>query len=207
MVDVEKLQKEQLKLAKKVITKDDFDNSNLIAGCDQSYIEKKVISAVVVCDYKTKKVIEKSHAITDTLIPYIPGFLSYRESPAIIEAFNKLENKPDILMVDGNGILHFRRIGMASHIGILLDIPTIGVAKRLLCGDLKDGKVYMENEGRAIEFISREHAKPIYISPGHRISLKTSFEIVKNLMEYPHKLPEPLHIAHKLVTKLREELK
>ncbi|MBS3131699.1 endonuclease V [Candidatus Woesearchaeota archaeon] len=205
-MDIEKLKQEQLRLAKKVITSDSFGKIETIAGVDQSFEGDKVISAIVVCSYKDMKPIEKQHAEAESKTPYISGFLSYRESPAIVEAFNKLENKPDILIVDGNGILHPRRMGMASHVGILLDIPTIGVAKSLIGGHLSEGVVYMEKEARAYEFFSREYAKPLYISPGHKISLKTSLEIIKKCIVLPHKLPEPLHLAHRLADTLRKNI-
>lgn len=205
-MNVRDLKKEQLRLAKKVVVKDDFEELEYIGGCDQAFVDDKVVSAVVVLDYNTLKVVEKKYATADAPIQYIPGFLSYRESPAVIAAVSKLEQKPDILMVDGNGILHPRRIGMASHLGILLDMPTIGVAKKLFLGEEKDGKIIVEDEARAIAMKTKEHAKPIYVSPGHRVSLKTAADIVKKCMVEKHKLPEPLHEAHKYSNKVRERL-
>lgn len=196
-MNIRKLKEEQLKLAKKVVVKDDFDKIELIGGCDQAFFDNKIVSAVTVLDYKTLKVVEKIYAVVDSKVPYIPGFLAYREAPAVVEAFTKLEKKPDILMVDSNGILHPRRIGMASHLGVILDIPTIGVAKNLMMGDKKENKIYVEEEARAMEVVTKEHANPLYVSPGHRISLKTSVEIVKNCIKLPHKLPEPIHHAHR----------
>ncbi len=200
------LEKEQLRLAKKVIVKDDFDELKLIGGCDQAFTDNKVISAVVVLDYATLKVVEKKYAVVEAPIQYIPGFLSYRESPAVIEAVSKLNQKPDLLMVDANGILHPRKIGMASHLGILLDMPTIGVAKKLLMGEEKDGKILVDGEPRALAIKTKEHAKPIYVSPGHRVSMRTAAEVVKKCMVEKHKLPEPLHEAHKYSNKVREML-
>ncbi|MBW2971543.1 endonuclease V [Candidatus Woesearchaeota archaeon] len=205
-MNIRDLKKEQLKLAKKVTVKDDFEEMNYIGGCDQAFIDNKVISAVVVLEYKTLKLVEKKYAVVDAPIQYIPGFLSYREGPAIVEAVSKLQQKPDIMMVDANGILHPRKIGMASHVGILLDMPTIGVAKKLLLGEEIDGKIVVEGEKRAVVLKTKEHAKPIYISPGHRISLKTSEEIVKKCMVEKHKLPEPLHEAHKYSNKIRDRM-
>ena len=206
-MNIIKLKDEQLKLAEKVIVNDNFEKIEKIAGVDQTFIDKDVISGIVVCDYKDLKPIEKKYAVVKAKIPYVSSFLSYRESPAIVEAFNKLENKPNILIVDGNGILHPRRIGMASHVGILLDIATIGVAKRLMAGEAKEGTIYIEKEARGYELITREHSRPIYVSPGHKVSLKTSLEIVKKCIRFPHKLPEPLHLAHIYANKVRDELK
>ena len=205
-MDIRELKKEQIRLAKKVIVKDEFDELNYIGGCDQAFIDNKVISGVVVLDYKTLKIVEKKYAVAEAPVQYIPGFLSYREGPAIVEAVNKLQQKPDILLVDGNGILHERKLGMASHVGILLDMPTIGVAKSLLLGEEKEGKIVVDGEIRAVTMRTKEHSKPIYISPGHRVSLKTAEEVVKKCMVEKHKLPEPLHEAHKYSNKVRDRL-
>ena len=206
MVDFQKLKEEQSKLAKKTITKDNFDKLDTIGGVDQAYHGEKVISAIVVCDDRTNTILEKVYAIADAKIPYVPGFLSYREGPAIGAAYSKLENKPDILIFDGNGILHPLRCGIATHMGVLLNQPSIGVAKELLLGEQKNGKIIVEKETRAVELITREKSKPVYISPGHKVSLKTSVEIVKKLLVFPHKLPEPLHLAHKYANEIRAKI-
>ena len=93
---------------------------------------------------------------------------------------------------------------MASHVGILLDTATIGVTKRLMLGEVKDKTVYVDKEARGYGLITKEHANPIYISPGHKISLKTSLEVIKKCIRLPHKLPEPLHLARKQGNKIRE---
>ncbi|MBI2135285.1 endonuclease V [Candidatus Woesearchaeota archaeon] len=204
MIDINKLKEEQIKLAKKVIINDSVKNIKTIAGAEQAFFSNKVVSAIVVCDYKSFNIIEEKYAIADAKIPYISGFMFYREGPAVMEAFNSLEQKPDVLMVNGNGILHSRRIGMASHLGILLDTPTIGVAKRASLGEIKEKTIYVDKEARGYEFVSREHAKPLYVSPGHKVSLKTSFDIVKKCTIYPHKLPEPLHLAHRYANKIKK---
>ena len=203
MLNASKLKEEQLKLAKEVVLKESFSKVKLIAGCDQAFVDGEVVSGVVVLD-KDMQTVEKAYSIVKAQIPYIPGFLFYREGPAIIDAFNKLEKKPDVLLVDGNGILHPIRLGMASHLGVVLDIPTIGVTKRLMCGDVKEGKVYVDKEIRGIELKTREHSNPLYVSPGHKISFGKSMEVVKNSLKHPHKLPEPLHLAHRYVNEVRK---
>ena len=95
---------------------------------------------------------------------------------------------------------------MASQVGILLDTATIGVAKSLSLGEVKDKTIYVEKEARGYELVTREHARPIYISPGHKISLKTSLEVVKKCIRFPHKLPEPLHLAQKLGNRVKKEM-
>jgi deoxyribonuclease V len=206
MVDLAKLKEEQLKLAKKVILTDNVKKIKTIAGADQAYIGDKVISAIVVCDYKSMDIIEEKYAAVDAKLPYISGFLFYRDGPAIIEAYNLLENKPDVLILKANGIIHPRRIGMATHVGILLDTATIGATKKLMLGETKENTVYIEKEAVGYQLITREHANPIFISPGHKISLKTSLEAIKNCIRYPHKLPIPLDLAHKYSNKIRDEL-
>ena len=206
MIDVDKLKGEQLKLAKKVVLKDSFSELGTIGGVDQAFHNDNVISAIVVCDCKTMEVKEKAYAILKTNIPYITGFLAYREGPAISEAYAKIQQKPDVMIFDGNGILHPRKCGLASHMGVILDQASIGVAKQLIAGELKNNKIYVGNEARAELVVTKEHSKPLYISPGHKISLKTSVEIVKNCMRYPHKLPEPLHHAHRYANEIRAKV-
>ena len=204
MFDLKKMEEEQSRIAKKVILKDSFDSSNFIGGVDSTYHEKLAISAIVIWDTKKSEIIEKVYAVQKAKVPYISGFLAFREGPSISEAFSKLNQKPDLMMFDGNGILHPRRCGLACHMGVLLDVPSIGVAKSMMFGQEKDGTVYEGKEALAKSYVSREYAKPMYISPGHRISLKTSFELVKKTIRPPHKLPEPLHQAHRYVSSVRE---
>jgi len=171
-MNIIELKKEQIKLAKKVVVKDDFDDIKYIGGCDQAFMNGKIISAIAVLDCETLEVVEKKYAIVDAPLPYMPGFLSYRESPAVVEAVIKLKQKPDIMMVPANGILHPRKMGMASHLGIILDMPTIGVAKKLVMGEEEKGKIVVEGEKRAAVLKIKEHSNPIYVSPGHSNKIK-----------------------------------
>lgn len=205
MIDKKKLIAEQLKLAKKISIKDDFEKAELFAGCDTAYTGNKIIAAVIVLD-KEGRIIEKKHAVDAITFPYIPGLLAYRDSKAIIAAFQKLENKPDILFINANGILHPRRIGMASHLGLLLDTATIGIAKHLLIGKIVDGKVYDKDEVLASAQVSKKGANPIFISPGHKIGFRSSIEFTKKFMK-EHKLPEPLHLAHRYANSIKKSLK
>ncbi len=205
-MNINDLKKEQIKLAKKVVLKDDYEEITYIGGVDQAFLDNKVISGVVVMEMKTLKIVEKKYAVVEAPMQYIPGFLSYREGPAIVEAITKLDQRPEMLLVDGNGILHPRRIGLASHVGILLDIPTIGVAKKISMGEIKDGKIMDEGRVLGIELKTKEYSKPIYISQGHRVSLKSCEKIVKQVSVEGHKMPEPLHEAHKYVNKVRKKL-
>lgn len=206
MINLERLKEEQAKLAKKVIIKDSFEKLELVAGVDCAYPDDKVVAAIIVCDYKTMEAKEKAYSVVKSKFPYIPGFLAYRECHSISDAYVKLQLKPDLLILDGHGILHPRRFGLASHIGVLLDIASMGVAKQLLVGEVKGNIVYVEKEARGEMRVTREHSKPVYISPGHKVSLKTSVKIVKDCTRFPHKLPEPLHLAHKYANEIVDKI-
>lgn len=206
-MDIEKLKEEQLAAAKKVITADEVGQPKTIGGCDCAFVGDTVIAAVAVCDAKSLKLMEKQLAAVKTGFPYIPGLLYYREGGAITAAFNKLKNRPDVLMVDGNGLLHPLRCGLASHLGVELNQATIGVAKTKLLGEEDEaGNIKVGNEILGIEVKLKEHTKPLYVSVGHKLSLQTAVEIVQKTIRQPHKLPEPLHIAHRLADKARKEL-
>ena len=205
-MNIEKLKEEQLAAAHKVVTTDEHGELKTFGGCDCAYFDKMVIAAVVVCDDKLK-VIEKQTASVETDFPYLPGLLYYREGEAIKAAFAKLKNKPDILLVDGNGVLHPLRCGLASHIGVELDQPTIGVAKTRLLGEEDEaGNIKVGKDIIGAEFKAKEHAKQIYVSVGHKVSLETAMEVVQKTTKHPHKLPEPLHLAHRLADKARQEM-
>lgn len=205
-MNIERLKEEQLAAARNVITEDKVGKVRLIAGCDCAFLDKVVIAAVVVCDDELN-VVEKQTAAVENDFPYIPGLLYYREGKAIKEAFTKLRNKPDVLLVDGNGVLHPLRCGMASQLGVELDQATVGVAKNKLLGEEDEvGNIKVGNEILGIELKSKEHSKPLYISVGHKVSLKTAVEMAQKSIRHPHKLPEPLHIAHRVADKAMREM-
>ena len=202
---LERLREIQKKVAREVSVKDSIELANVktIAGFDLAYMKNKLICAATVLSYPDLKVIEKKHIIADQTIPYIPGFLGFREGPPIIELFGKLENKPDVIVVDGHGIAHPLKCGLATYVGVQLNVPAIGVAKKKYVGDIKDDKLYIKDELRARLIKTREHAKPLLVSAGHRISLKSAVEIISRSIIQPHKLPEQLHIAHRHADKVR----
>jgi deoxyribonuclease V len=201
MTKVEELEKEQVELAKQVIKQDCFSKLELIGGLDIRILEDKIICSIVVCDYKSMKVLEHHLAEKDCKIRYLPGFRAQNELGTMVEAYNKLKQKPDVLLINASGTLHPRKCGLASHIGIKLDLPVIGITKNLLCGKNKGGYIILGDEvvGRAV--IAKEKAKPLFISVGHKVSLDKSIEIVKNCMREGHKLPEPIVIAQMLIKK------
>lgn len=189
-------------VASHACTEDRFDEINTIAGVDQAFFDDKVISGIVSLDYETLE--EKDHvcAIEAVDFPYIPTFLSFREGKAIVSAYEKLPGKPELLMIDGCGINHPRFAGLATHIGVALDIPTIGVAKSILCGTSRQPVNAREfypltysNKHIGWVLKSKENCNPIIVAPGHRVSMESSIEIVRHCLR-GYKLPEPTRQAH-----------
>ncbi len=205
-MDLAELKREQFKLAPKVVLRDSFTSIKTIAGTNCIPIGNKLLAGVVVCEFPSMKLLEKKTYLLDNPLPYQPGFQAYREMPAIIEAYNRLEQEPDVILVSGSGIVHPRRIGLASHLGLALNKATIGVTESRLCGQVQQGKIIVENEIRGFEIKTREFSNPIYVSPGHLVSLGTVLNVIPKTIQYPHKLPEPLHLAHKLARKKAKEL-
>jgi deoxyribonuclease V len=194
-----------------VITEDDFGELRLIAGVDQSFMDDKIISCIIVLKYDSLEVVERVHSIQPVNYPYIPTFLSFREGPAIVSAFKKLKIPPDILLVDGAGINHPRRAGIATHVGVALDVPTIGITKKILCGEGKEpAEVGEANpliyEGKNVGWLlkSGKRSRTIVVAPGHRVSLDSSLSIVKKCLRN-HKLPEPLRLAHEYANDLKKK--
>jgi len=204
-IDLKKLEEEQKKLAKQLQIKNkrDFSESR-IAGVFSVFFENKIISAVVLCD-ESLEILEQAYFQDKIKFPYISGFRAYRELPSLVSCIDKLEEKPDIIIVNGHGIAH-KKLGLASHLSITTGIPTIGVANKLLHGKINRGKIEINGKVVGEEFLSRDNARPLYVSPGNLIDLKTALEIVSKTTKFPHKLPEPLHFAMRYAKKVRKEL-
>lgn len=195
MQNLDRLVENQKTLARKVSLEDGFEKIKTIAGADSAFSRGKVFSTVVVTEYPSVKPLERSFHSEKEGFPYIPGFLSYREAPSIEKAFKKLKAKPDVILVDGQGICHPRGIGLASHLGIILDVPTIGVAKSRLCGEAKKEKIFLKGSQVGWVLETKPGTRPLFVSPGHKVSIKQSQDIVKACIRN-HKLPEPLRLAH-----------
>ena len=205
-MDVVELKREQLKLASKIVLRDGFTSIKTIAGVDCIAVQDKLLACIVVCEFPSLRILEKKTYLLNDALPYREGFQDYREMPAIIEAYNKLDQEPDILLVNGNGIVHPRRIGLASHLGLALNKPTIGIAESLTLGRVEKGKIILYNEIVGFEIKTREFSKPVYVSPGHLISLGSVLNVIPQTIQYPHKMPEPLHLAHKVGKKKGKEM-
>lgn len=190
----------QNNLSKEIIDEDSFKDVKSVAGTDISFSRDNfAIAAAVVIDFKTLEVLEEKSLEVELLFPYISGFLGFREVDALISVLKILENNFDVLIVNGHGIMHPRGFGLASHVGILMDMPTIGVAKRLIGGYYKD---YNNNNllqiikfnGKSVGACNKQKC----ISIGHKISLKTALNIVGKTSIF--KIPEPIRHAHILAT-------
>jgi deoxyribonuclease V len=207
LAEAEQIQKEFLK--KLILVPLDFSKVSLIAGVDVSYVDDQALGIVVVIN-KNFEIIEVVHERLKVTFPYIPGFLAFREAPVILKCFEKLKNTPDVILFDGQGIAHPRRLGIASHVGILLNIPTIGVAKTILYGKCEkpsfvgQATELKDRNGEVIGFcyLSKKNTKPIVISPGYKTDLESSLHIVKSLLN-GFKLPEPVRLAHYYSQKLK----
>ena len=196
-------------LRHQVIVEDQFNQVNYVAGVDVGFQKNYQITkaAVAVLSYPDLDLVEQAIATIPTTFPYIPGFLSFREIPAIIAALKQLKITPDLILCDGQGLAHPRRFGMASHLGVLIDVPTIGVAKSLLIGkyeevpSAKGSWTPLIDRGETIGVVlrSRSHIKPIYISVGHRISLATAIDYVMGCIT-KYRLPETTRWADRLAS-------
>lgn len=185
---------------------------NTIAGADISYnkYSETVYAGIVVLSLPDLRIIESAGVRSIAKFPYIPGLLSFREAPSLLEAWDKLKTKPDVLMLDGQGIAHPRRFGIACHIGVLLDWPTIGCAKSILVG--KYGELGLEAGSRSplidkgeqvgVALRTKNKVAPVYVSPGHLIDLDSAVDLVlRSITKY--RLPETTRQAHLLVNRLR----
>jgi len=208
---VEKARRLQCQLATQVIKEDMLPKTlRYVAGVDVSYIGEWAFGAVAVLDYSSLAVAETRTAKVKASFPYIPTLLSFREIKPSLAAIRKLKMQPDVFMVDAQGIAHPYRLGFASHLGLLLGKPSVGVAKSLLCGQVqrarKEGWSPIIDQGEIIGAALRrrdEAGKPIYVSIGHKVALERAIEIAEHCIK-SGRLPEPIRIAHMLAT---EEMK
>lgn len=223
MRNLEELYRIQEEIASKASLTDELaiEKLKIIAGADQAFFydsksgnklkTEKIISAVVLLEYPSLRFIDYSYSVMSVDFPYVPGLLSFREAPAILNAFHALTIKPDLLVIDGGGINHPRFAGLATHVGVTLDIPTIGVTKKLLCGTGKlpteegeAGIITYRDKAVGYYLKSKKGSKPIVVAPGHKVSLETSLELIKTCIR-KHKLPEPTRVAHLCANKIKRD--
>lgn len=195
----------QQELRQHVVLNDDFDELNTIAGIDVGYDLKTNQSRAALVLLKNGELTTSVVAYDETPFPYVPGLLSFREAPVILKALACLQEPPDLIFVDGHGVAHPRRLGVAAHIGVLSGLPTIGVAKKKLCGDFDEpgphrgDRSLLMHKGERIGTVlrSKENVKPLFISPGHRVSHDTAVALVLQYLTR-YRLPEPTRLADKL---------
>ena len=199
----------QLQLRDRVIREDRFAPPQYIAGVDVGFEEggRLTRAAVAVLEFPSLNPLEQAIARRPTTFPYVPGLLSFREIPTILQALQRLSQPPQMLLCDGQGLAHPRRFGLACHLGVLTDTPSIGVGKTRLIGTHADvppekgAWVPLIDKGETIGAVlrSRQGVKPIYISIGHRISLPTAVDYVLAATK-GYKLPETTRAAHRLAS-------
>lgn len=208
------LREVQEDVKEKIRVENAHQDFSLIAGVDVSYSDRKAFPALSLWDHESGEEIDVFISKVEVGFPYIPTFLAFRELPALVDVIGSLKRKPDAIMVDGNGVMHPKGVGLASHLGVELDVPTIGVAKSRLCGHLQDeldrdeGKKCTEvkRNGKLIghALLTGKRAKnPIYVSAGHLISHAEAVNLVKSYCRY--KIPDPIRRAHIEATKRRKK--
>lgn len=205
-MDLASLRAQQIELASSVIREDRFINDPpaFIGGADVGFEQGGEVTraAMVLLKYPSLELVEYQVARIATTMPYIPGFLSFREYPALLAAWEMLSQKPDLLFVDGHGISHPRRLGVASHFGLLVDVPTIGVAKKRLCGKFEplspepDALAPLMDKGEQLAWVWRSKARcnPLFVATGHRVSVDSALAWVQRCTK-GYRLPEPTRWA------------
>jgi deoxyribonuclease V len=200
----------QSELAKQVVREMQSGDVATVAGIDVGIHVGVSRAAVVVLDYPGLETVEYAVATRPVTFPYIPGVLSFREGPVILDALKKLSAAPDLLIFDGQGVAHPRRLGIASHIGLLVDLPSIGCAKSRLCGKYEEpgfergSHVPLMDKGETIGSVvrTRSGVKPVFVSVGHRLDLRTSVDYVLACCR-GYRLPETTRRAHLMASKKR----
>lgn len=202
----------QLQLSKRIIFEDRLpEKIRFIAGVDIAYAKDLSISAVAILDYDSMKLVESQTACCKTRFPYIPTLLSFREIPPAVLSIGKLRRKPDVFLVDGQGFAHPYRCGFASHLGLVIGKPTVGVAKSWLFGEVTEFKredvAYLRHKGEVVGAVvtAKRGRKPVYVSVGHMVSLETAIKIVKHCTTQ-HRIPEPILKAHQTAASEKRKL-
>ncbi len=210
-VSLEGAKEIQVKLKDRVIVAPLDKKIETVGGCDVAYNGKKAYVSLIVMDIKRMEVVKEYAGVYDFLFPYISGYFTFREGFPITRLFETIDKAPDITIFDAQGIAHPRGIGLASHIGVIFDIPTIGCAKKPLYGTYEEiGKrrgsyTPLFSNGKKVGEVlrTRDNVSPVYTSPGHRVNFEDVREIILRLTE-KHKIPEPLRISDKRSRRLRD---
>jgi deoxyribonuclease V len=204
---VQRAHKVQLQLSEHIVFEDvPPEKIRFVAGVDVAYTKKMSIGAAVVLDFDSLKLVETQIALWETRFPYVPTLLSFREIPPTVLSIRKLRTQTDVVLVDGQGFAHPYRCGFASHLGLVIRKPTIGVAKSRLIGEVEGNKAledvaFLKDKAQVIGAMvkTKKNCKPVYVSVGHMISLETAIKIVKHCV-HNDRIPEPILKAHELAT-------
>jgi deoxyribonuclease V len=208
--DVAKARLLQTELAARVRLVDDFPPLRLVAGVDVGFEDGGAVTraAAVLLDAQTLQPVAEVVARQPTRMPYIPGLLSFRELPTLLQALSELPESPDLVFVDGHGVAHPRRLGIAAHLGVVTGLPAIGVAKSILVGThdevgpLRGDRQPLEHKGEVIGCVlrSKDRIRPLIVSPGHRVSMASAPELVL-AFGTTYRLPEPTRLADRLASR------
>lgn len=211
-VSIDEARKIQLDLKEKIKLSQLTERVTLVAGADVSYSKKTgmCFAAVSVFNFPEMKLVEQCHAIGPVTFSYIPGYLTFREAPILLEAFEKIINIPDVILFDGQGIAHPRMMGLAAHLGLILDLPSIGCAKSRLVGEFKEPttqagsqtELIYKNQRIGAVVRTRKNVKPVFVSPGFKITIEQAVDwVLKTCTGY--RIPEPIRISHLKVNQIR----
>jgi deoxyribonuclease V len=204
-----KAHESQRRLSRKLVTEDRVPRKiNYVAGVDVAYSGNRAVGAVAVLDYPSLNLLEYQTATCEAKFPYVPTLLSFREVPPSMACIRKLKLRPDVFLVDGHGMAHPLRCGFASHLGLAINKPTIGVAKSgLIGGPVKIGnEVLIFDKGQIVgsEVVTKKRSKSVYVSIGHMVSLKRAIKIVRHCAANS-RIPKPLLLAHRIATEEKEK--
>ena len=209
---VEKAHETQLRLSERIIFEDVLpEKFGLVAGVDAAYVKEMSIGAVAVLDYESMRLVEAQTAYCKTRFPYIPTLFAFRETPPAVLSIKKLRTQPDVFLVDAQGFAHPYRCGFASHLGLVIGKPTVGVAKSRLFGEVEKGDredvVFLKHEGEVVGAVvtTKRGCKPVYVSVGHMVSLEMATKIVKHCTRH-NRIPEPVLKAHEIATAEKRKL-
>lgn len=206
----------QRALRDRVSLEDGFESLRTVAGVDLAILkeQKKLVCGIILFSFPELDVLDKVYSVVDENFPYIPGLLAFREAPAIFEAYGKLDHKPDLLILDGQGTAHPRGFGIACHVGVILGVPAMGIAKKRLYGTHKEpglskGKAapLVSKDGQEIGSVLRtkDKTKPVFVSPGHMISIDSALDVASECAR-GYRIPEPTRLADKYVAELKKEV-
>lgn len=195
----------QQRLRGMVVTRNELGPVRTVAGVDIGTAAERAHAAIVVLSFPELEPLETAEADLPLTFPYVPGLLAFREAPAILAAASRLQHEPDLFILDGQGLAHPRRMGIASHVGVILDKPTIGCAKSLLCGHCRPvgpnvgdyGEIVDQDEVIGAALRTRAGTEPVYVSIGHKVDLATAISYVLNCCR-GYRLPETTRWAHRV---------